>query len=341
MNIYILCTLTTGSDEIEILSRHIQIKGIVGLSERKENNQISGYLYMADFCQRNNLDFISVDSYSLQNESDRRKLLELEIDLIFVLGWQRLIPNWLIEHCKISAIGVHGSSEGITRGRGRSPQNWAILLGMKQFSISLFHIDSGIDSGQIINTRTFSLNYFDDIKSSYYKVGLLTAEMILESIFDNSITTGRSIPQEGEIRYLPQRLPEDGEIDWRRSSEEVFNFIKALTRPYPGAFSACQTFKLFIWHGLPFTLYENSALYQAGEIIRIFHTGDLLVKTGNGSILIDDYSIEPVDNKSFLYEGLVLNSCSFKDQMQQIIDRHQRKYPDCPISESILNLTDP
>ena len=79
-------------------------------------------------------------------------------------------------------MGAHGSPLGITKGRGRSPQNWALILGLSTFYISIFKIDPGIDSGQIIETRSFTYSDFDDIKTSYYKVCLLTADMIINNL---------------------------------------------------------------------------------------------------------------------------------------------------------------
>ena len=117
-----------------------------------------------------------------KKKDDKNKLLNTNIDILIVAGWQRLIPEWLIQHCKICVIGSHGSPLGITKGRGRSPQNWALIMGMESFEISIFQIDKGIDSGRIFNTKSFKYSAFDDIKTSYYKVCMLISQMLIELI---------------------------------------------------------------------------------------------------------------------------------------------------------------
>jgi len=340
MNIYVLCTVSAGLNTLELLRRKLPIKGVIGLSKREATDAISGYVFMGNYCSAKDLDFIPVVGYSLKSAADQDLLRSLEIDVLLVLGWQRLIPGWLIKHCRIGAIGVHGSAHGISAGRGRSPQNWALMLGATGFSISIFYIDEGIDSGTVIETREFPLTVFDDIKTSYYKVSWLTAAMLIENL--SKVTFGsRGMLSEGPVRYLPQRIPEDGAIDWERSKQEIFNFVRALTRPYPGAFSALTDYKFTVWNARPFDL-DGQVIYEftSGEIVLRYDNNDLLVKVADGFMLIDDYSVTPESGKELLKEGLVLPSIRFRDQLKEIVDRHYRRYPDFKIHEDVLNRMD-
>ncbi|OLC91690.1 MAG: hypothetical protein AUI92_07200 [Thaumarchaeota archaeon 13_1_40CM_3_38_6] len=337
-NVYVLSALESGIDIINSIKEDVKIQGIIGLKENAKHNTISGYVDMSKFCKGQKLKFVPVKSYDLKNQNDRQSILSLKIDILLVLGWQRLIPEWLINHCDICAIGVHGSSYGITLGRGRSPQNWSLILGKKKFSISIFKINTGVDSGEIIDTMSFTLSDFDDIKSCYYKTGLLISKMLTKNIVNipNLSTKKQS---ETETKYLPQRTPDDGEIDWDRSTKEIYNFIRALTKPYPGAFSKFNDCKLYVWKAKPFELPLDIRENKTGEIIKIFHRGDLLIKTGDSLLLIEDYSLEPPDSKKYLQEGLIFSSCSFKEQMQKIIGRHMIKYTDQPIHDDIMELS--
>ena len=112
--------------------------------------------------------------------ADKKKLISKEIDILVVAGWQRLIPDWLIDHVEIAVLGGHGSAEGITAGRGRSPQNWALIMGKEHFTISLFRIDSGVDTGPVLLERTFNYSDFDDIQTSYFKTSWLMSDMLVE-----------------------------------------------------------------------------------------------------------------------------------------------------------------
>ena len=100
--------------------------------------------------------------------------------MIWVCGWQRLVPDWLIQQARLGVLGGHGSPDGIAGGRGRSPQNWALLLGCSQFVYALFLITEGVDNGPIISQRTFCYRPYDDIQVSYYRASLAMADMLCE-----------------------------------------------------------------------------------------------------------------------------------------------------------------
>lgn len=338
MNIYVLLTNEARLDAVNQINKEFPIKGLIGLSKRKITDKISGYFYMKPFCQKNNLKFINISDYSLKNEKDKNRLLKLKIDLLLVLGWQRLIPDWLINHCRNGVIGVHGSAEGITGGRGRSPQNWALIMGKKEFHISIFFINTGIDEGAVIDTKTFPLSEFDTIKTSYCKDNLLTAQMIINNLKNGRILKKQAKTQSGKISYLPQRTPEDGAIDWEKPTKNIYNFVRALTKPYPGAFSITSKFKIIIWQAQPFTVskkqdHEN---IKPGTIIKIFPNNWLLVKTLDDNLLITDHETEP--KNTVLKEGQVLPSINFRKQMVEIITRHRKKYPNLPLSKEIIKL---
>jgi len=339
MNIYVLNTLEIGLNSINIIKKHLDIRGVIGLSKRDATEKISGYTYIKPYCQEKDLEFIEIQDYSLSSPEDKNRLLGLDIDILIVSGWQRLVPLWLISHCKVGAIGSHGSVRGITAGRGRSPQNWALLLGKKEFYISIFKIDAGIDSGPIIDTKKFILSQLDDIKTSYYKVSWLTSQMIIDNIKNGQILSDNLKSQEAEARYLPKRMPEDGQIDWSRTSNEINNFVRALTKPYPGAFCYIGNNKVTIYKGRPFDVQGDPEAQKCGEIIVAYQNGDLLVKTADSYYLIEEYNIASKNQHDPLKEGMVFSSCDFRDQCAEIVARHYKEYPELIISDDILNLS--
>lgn len=335
MNIFIINTVGSGLDTIDLLKNNIPIKGIIGLSERNPGDKISDYVYQSEFCDEAQLNFIEVESYTLTNEKDKDTLLSLDIDVLIVAGWQRLLPEWLIAHCKVCAIGAHGSPFSITGGRGRSPQNWALLLGLKHFFISIFSVDKGIDSGKIIDTRKFYYNEHDDIRSSYHKVSLLVADMIIENINNGKIEAQNFLEQkESDAFYFPKRTPDDGYIDWSLDSEDIYNLIRGLTRPYPGAMTKVQSQIITIYKAIPFNL-ELSKSYRPGEIAMKFHNGDFLVATRDSFLLVTEYSGDL--SKAKIND--MLESVSRKDQFQTIVNRHTSRYPTNRVTEVVMKLT--
>ena len=336
MNIYVICTLGFAEDIITSLIRFTNIKGIIGLSNREESELISDFKYMKPFAEYHNISFSEVNSYNLRNDEDIKKLTSLKIDHLIVIGWQRLVPEWLINHVSGYVIGCHGSPFGITKGRGRSPQNWALILGNKNFDISIFVIDVGADSGPVIDTKTFAYNEFDDIKTSYYKVSLLTAQM-LSNFFNGHIDEKNFMEQQhDEAEYLPQRLPEDGFIDWDRRPKEVKGFIDALTKPYPGARSKIKGALFSVFKAHPFNI-DLDQKYVSGEIVKIFNKGDILVKVKQGFVLVND--INPDLRNAGVKEGDIFESHALSKQMKNIINRHNEKFPNLKISDKIMKLT--
>tara|TARA_B100000686_G_scaffold6280_1_gene6249 strand:- start:1077 stop:2132 length:1056 start_codon:yes stop_codon:yes gene_type:complete len=342
MNIFLLTTAGTGLDLLEIIKKEVNIKGVIGLSERTPGDSISDYTFVGNYCEENKLNFIPVESYSLSNKMDVKILSKLNIDILIVGPWGRLIPDWLIDKCKMGAIGIHGSSYGITGGRGRSPENWSLILNEEEFSVSIFKIDIGIDSGEIIDTRVFSFSTTDDIASARYKMIWNVGQMIIRLLAHKKVTKLKGKPQTGLPRYLPKRIPSDGEIDWNRSAKELHNFVRALSKPYPGAYSeVINSGKIMIWKALPLFDLQNLSKYQCGEIINFSSSNNhLIVKTGCDALFITDYEFRPDSLKSIIKKGYIFNSVDFYSQCKEIFQRHYKKHPNKIIQEKVVDFVE-
>ncbi|SDK52968.1 Formyl transferase, C-terminal domain [Maridesulfovibrio ferrireducens] len=333
--IAILNTLSSGVDIFNVVSDKLNVSAIIGLSSSVKKDGVSGYIDQESLCKESGVELIEIFDYSLSAAEDKEKLLGYDIDILLVAGWQRLIPDWLIDHCKICAVGVHGSPYGITEGRGRSPQNWALILGKEEFSLSIFEITPGIDDGAIIKSCTFEISPFDTISSMQHKVARLTAKMFIDSVLDGAISSRHFAEQEGEAKYLPMRRPEDGEIDWNLSSVAICDFIKALSHPYPGAYSYCGEIKTIFYAAVPFSCSEEYSC-PAGTVIQIFTNADLLVKTGDGAVLVVDYIVSEAQLSAL--NTKVFSSANSAEQYKRIISRHKEKHPDLDLASDILSL---
>jgi methionyl-tRNA formyltransferase len=338
LRVYVLGTVGAGVDLIRCISPEVTLAGIIGLSDRSATDAISGFHYMKPVAEGLGVPFVEVESYALSRAEDRATLSKLEIDVLIVSGWQRLVPDWLIAQCKIGVIGSHGSPKGISGGRGRSPQNWALILGASRFSVSIFFIDPGIDSGNVIATRTFPLGVHDDISSSYAKVTAHCGEMMVEAFRSGAIAERRAEPQSEHGAYLPQRLPEDGAIDFARDADSVTRFVAALTRPYPGAFALIGGQKVVFFRARPFESTGLSGWQRAlpGEIVMVLESGAFIVRVGEGqSIIVDEWSTENASQR-LLRVGCRFESEAFESQMQRICNRHTAKFPQLPLMDDLL-----
>jgi len=251
-------------------------------NKSEDENEISG---MADFSELG-IEIFELSSYNMK--SDIHSLISLELDLLFVLGYQRLVPEEVINSVRLGSFGFHGSSEFLPKGRGRSPINWELISGKDRFISHMFRLEPGADSGEIVDHMIFEVNHFDDCRTVYYKAALSMRNMLERTVpllIEGSVN---GITQTGEATYFPKRSPEDGEIDWSMNTKQVHDWIRALTKPYPGAF----TEGLKIWKGQPFSDKFTSKSEIPGQVIEKFLFGEILIKTGDGAYLVSEYEGE-------------------------------------------------
>jgi methionyl-tRNA formyltransferase len=219
-------------------------------------------------------------------------------DLLIVVGWNRLIPKKILKLFPLGAIGIHGSSELLPKGRGRSPINWSIIEGKKKFMTQLFFLDEGADAGNIIDFFEFNITEMDDCKTVYYK-NAMTAVILLErhlfSILNNKV---KSQPQIGKPTFYPKRTPADGIIDWSKDCFVIYNLVRAVTHPYPGAFGHIGKNKVMIWRAHPFDFKIDDSNKAPGEVVEVFPDKNFLVKTGNGLLLVTEYEFNSMENGS-------------------------------------------
>jgi methionyl-tRNA formyltransferase len=259
-------------------------------ADTARKNNVAGYLDLSDFAHKNNIKLHVADSYSLKSDKDQSALSEKAIDIMLVIGWQRLIPQWLLEKIKTGAFGMHGSSRALPYGRGRSPMNWSLIQNKKFFITNLFKYNPGVDDGDILDTITFDLNEYDTARTCHYKNTLSMIRLLM-----------KNLPQmlQGDIILRPQmdtaptfyskRTAEDGIIFWDRDTIEIYNLIRAVTKPFPGAFTFSEDYKIIIWKAQPFDTRLFDADIPSGTILKVFINGDFIVKTGSDSLLITEY----------------------------------------------------
>jgi methionyl-tRNA formyltransferase len=322
MKIAALCTLSTGLISIKYaLKFGVRISKVIGLRPDavKCKAQISGYVDIKKFCDENAIEYTYVDDYTLKSETPNALLTD--IDVLWVCGWQRLIPQSFIDLAKHGAVGAHGSCDGITKGRGRSPQNWAILVGAKTFEISVFRLTNGVDDGAVLSTEIFNIDIFDNIQTSYIKSAISVAKCVTKIYRDPSILDG-ALNQTGSSEYFPKRIPSDGNVDWNMSVKDIYNQVRALADPYPNARTFLGETELLIKRALPIV---GKSEFEPGFIVDKFSDGGLVVAAKDGYLLIEDYDSNSVDNA--LCSGAVLRSVDMSFTVMGIMERFKKDFP--------------
>ena len=298
-----------------------QVDYLITISEQKAKQaEVAGYMNLKLFAKNNNIQIYFADKYSLKSNKDYEYIKKNGINIAFVIGWQRLIPSKLLNKVNFGFYGMHGSSDDLPKGRGRSPMNWALIMGKKIFYTNLFKYDSSIDGGGIVGTKKFIINDYDTIQTLHYKNTLAMCFLIKKSLlklFSNKIKL--KIQDDSQATYFPKRNPEDGVIDWTLSNFHLRNFTRALTKPFPGAFSYINNEKIIIWQLFPFMDDEESKDLLPGTIVSVFANNTFSVKTGDGTVLIDDYFIE---RKDLIKVGANIKSTPFLKIYKKIEKRY-------------------
>jgi methionyl-tRNA formyltransferase len=223
---------------------------------------------------------------------NRKEVVEildgLNLDFLFVIGWTELIGDEALAAASGGVIGAHASL--LPHNRGRAPVNWAVIKGETITGNTLMWLVRRADRGDIIDQREIPILPYDTCETIYQHVAQTNRGMILRLLQQLSRGERPATPQPdtGE-RNLPRRSPADGLIDWTRPASELYDFIRAQTRPYPGAFGHFRDQVWRIWNSALLPL--SGSLGSPGEILGSSYCPDpgacgQLVACGEGALLL-------------------------------------------------------
>ncbi|WP_434122110.1 methionyl-tRNA formyltransferase [Salinicoccus roseus] len=208
------------------------------------------------------------------------------IDYIMSFGYRRMISQKVIDQASIAALGSHFSP--LPRYRGFAPLNWLLINGEDYTAVNLFYLDKEVDNGDIVSSKRVNISYEDDINTLFDKC-LKTFETlmieVLPSIEDNNFTTTKQ--KNEEASYTCARAPEDGKIVWNCTSSEIYNLVRGLTYPYPGAFTFLRNKKLII---LSCEEYDSKNYVGRipGRVIKVIKDSGVVVLCGDKAIYIKE-----------------------------------------------------
>lgn len=209
-------------------------------------------------------------------------------DLLVVVGWTQLIRPELLAVPTRGCIGFHASL--LPRHRGRSPVNWAILRGENLAGNTMMILAPGADTGDIVDQVPIPIDRLDTCATVYDRVGQAGAAMLvkhLPGLLEGTAPRRPQDPHAGDL--LPRRTPEMGVIDWSLTTDELYDWIRALTTPYPGAFSVLSGRKVMVWASIPDAPASTPAT-RPGEIVAVNDDG-IHVTTRNGLLCLTQLSL--------------------------------------------------
>lgn len=285
------CKNTTLECMKAVLDMKIKIDMLITIApELAEKNNVAGYFDLREFAKENNINTYVCDSYTLKSSADMQYLKDYKINIMLVIGWQRLVPEWLLAQIETGAFGMHGSSRALPYGRGRSPMNWSIIQNKNMFITNLFKYNKDVDAGDIVNSVTFDINLYDTAQTLHYKNMLSMVKILNENL--GSMLKG-ALPLKPQLNippsYYPKRTADDGILFWDKDTQEIYNLIRAVTVPFHGAFTFYEDKKILVWKAFPFDTRLIEPTIDTGTVTDVFLNGDFIVKTGSDSIIVTEY----------------------------------------------------
>jgi len=230
---------------------------------------------------------------SVNSPEWRERIALFAPDLILSAYYRQMIGTRVLAVAPLGAFNLHGSL--LPKYRGRAPLNWAILQGESRIGLTLHRMIGRADAGAIVDQAAVELDPRDTAEQAFRKVLPLVRVIFARQIDALLRGTARETPQdETQATYFGARTPEDGRIDWQQPTTRIFNLIRAVTDPYPGAFTQVGSTRLIIWWAEPAGSRADS---RPGEVLS---ADPLVIATADGALAVTrwecrgpEFSLQP------------------------------------------------
>ncbi len=211
------------------------------------------------------------------------RLKEIAPDFLLSFYYRNMIRPELLEIPRRGALNLHGSY--LPRYRGRVPVNWCVINGETETGATLHYMVEKPDAGDIVDREKVTIGFTDTAFDVFNKVTDAAVTVISRAWPQLLAGTAPRIPMDLKAgNYCGGRKPADGRIDWTKPAVAIYNLVRGVTHPYPGAFTHLDEQKVVIWSAWP--------VEGTGAPGRIVSTSPLRVGTGEGLLEIRSLQIE-------------------------------------------------
>lgn len=279
MNVAFLGSKGMGADVLSALARVAPdaLVGIVTPDDSQDERSVTGRLQEIATRHGRPLHIAGDTSATVS------ALTEMDADIAIVCGWYRLIP---LDAVRTRFYGLHGSL--LPRYRGQAPIPWQIICGESRVGVSLFQFSDGIDEGDIVGQASAELGPDETVADALTRISALSVRLV-ETYLPRLIAgTAAHEPQDhAAATYCGPRQPSDGEIDWTQPAQRIHDFVRAQTRPYPGAFTLLPDGrKMYVWRT---RLDRRTYAAVPGSVCE--RGDELIVGCGDGVVRLTDVSV--------------------------------------------------
>ncbi|MBT0666266.1 formyltransferase [Geobacter pelophilus] len=220
---------------------------------------------------------------SINEPENLARVAELAPDFLLSFYYRNMIKPTVLELATRGALNLHGSY--LPKYRGRVPVNWAVINGETETGATLHYMVEKPDAGEIVDREKVTIDFTDSAFDVFNKVTDAAVTVISRAWPQLVAGTAARIPMDLKAgNYCGGRKPEDGRIDWSLSAVQIYNLIRGVTHPYPGAFTHLDGKQIIVWKAWP--------VEGCGEPGRVVSMEPLLVGTGDGLLEIRSLQVE-------------------------------------------------
>lgn len=213
------------------------------------------------------------------------------VDLMLAVSWRYIIPAPVYRRARMGTFVFHDSL--LPEYRGFSPTVWAILNGEDHTGVTLFEVSGEVDASDIVDQESVPIGPDDTIAVVVESVTQTYLDMLrrnLSSLIDG--TANRRPQDQSRATYTCKRLPEDNRIGWASSSDTIYNLIRAVSAPYPGAYTYLSGQRMRVWAARRLESYRRYVGRIPGRVVEVVRGEGSVVLTGDGALLITQVQLE-------------------------------------------------
>ncbi|ARB30114.1 bifunctional UDP-4-amino-4-deoxy-L-arabinose formyltransferase/UDP-glucuronic acid oxidase ArnA [Pseudomonas tolaasii] len=240
----------------------------------KENNF---YGSVAQLCARNGIPVHAPEDANHPLWVER--IAKLNPDYIFSFYYRNLLSEPLLATASKGAFNLHGSL--LPKYRGRAPANWVLVNGETETGVTLHRMVKRADAGAILAQQKVIIDRTDTGLTLHAKLRDAAANLLRDAL--PQLAQGKlaeHAQDESQATYFGRRTAADGKLDWNKPAEELFNLVRAVTQPYPGAFCAVGEHKLIVWQA---EVVKGNEGLAPGRVISV---NPLRIACGEDSLVV-------------------------------------------------------
>ena len=251
-----------------------------------------------------------------------QRIKALAPDIIFSFYYRNLISSGILNIPPAGCLNLHGSL--LPRYRGRCPINWVLVNGETQTGVTLHYMTLRPDDGDVVCQEAIAISDDDTALTLHEKAARISDRMLRNMLPSIKNGTAPRKPQDhSKATYFGGRKPEDGEIDWKKTAADVRNLVRAVTTPYPGAFSYVGDRKCLFWKVS--LIPEDEQAHRPGTILS---TDPLIIACAQGAVQVEFAQPENgvyMSGAQLARELKLVDKMAFGPQISKWLEQTQKK----------------